>query len=346
MDQDMILETAELIAIVDSLPPAPDALLRRYAPTVRQFSGQYVLVDRIKRKRRVAPFVSPYVEGKPAPRVGRQMDAIEPAYIKDTKVIEPGESIVRAFGESVGGDGRSGGDRIAEAIAIELKDSRDAWIRRLETMVMQVVKSGALTLVGEQYPETEVDFGRNTDLDIANLSDTDGWSDAASTPLDDLTAWATLALKLGDQGASDVIMGAGAFSLFRSHASVKDRFTAATPSGIVLQPTVPVAEGLTFQGTAEGLNIFTYTGWFEDPANDYVLTEIWPSAAVAVTSPGWMVQAFGGIRDGKAGYQALPFFPKMWEKNDPADVTLQCQSAPIIVPTNVDAAAVCLNVDA
>jgi hypothetical protein len=59
-----------------------------------------------------------------------------------------------------------------------------------------------------------------------------------------------------------------------------------------------------------------------------------------------MVQAFGGIRDGKAGYRALEFFPKMWEKDDPANVMLQCQSAPILVPTNVDAAVVCLDVDA
>lgn len=346
MDNESILETAELLAIVDSLPPAPDAFLRRYANRVQQFDGKYILVEKIKRKRRVAPLVSPYVEGKPSPRVGRTLEAIEPSYLKDTKVIEPSESTVRAFGEAYGGDGRSGADRIAEAIARETLDSRDAWIRRLEVMCMQVLKEGKLTLVGEQYPTNLVDFKRKAALKIANQTTTSAWTHADARPLERLREWAVLALKEGDQGATDAIMGSAAFGKFVSHPTVGDRFKAMQPTNIALAPTVTVQEGLTFQGTCEGLNIFTYAGWFEDPANSYTLTEIWPEDAVAVTSPSWMVQAFGGIKDGKAGYQPLPFFPKMWEKNDPADVILQFQSAPMIVPTNVDAACVCLDVAA
>jgi hypothetical protein len=346
MDNETILDTAELLAVVDSLPPAPDALLRRYAPTVQQFEGRYILVDKIKRKRRVAPFVSPYVAGKPSPRTGRALEAIEPAYIKDTKVIEPGESTIRAFGEALGGDGRTGAQRIDDAIALELKESRDAWVRRLETMAMQALKEGKITLAGDQYPTTVVDFKRNSALKIADQSSTLAWSHADARPLERLREWATLALKHGDQAAIDVIFGADAFGLFLSHATVGDRFKAAQPTNIALTPQVPTAEGLVFQGTCEGLNIFTYVGWFEDPTNNNTVTEIWPAPAVAVTSPNWAVQAFGGIKDGKAGYAALPFFPKMWENNDPADVILQCQSAPMVVPTNVDAACVCKDVDA
>jgi hypothetical protein len=346
MDADTILDTGELLAVVDSLPPAPDALIKRYAPLEQQFDGKYILIDKIKRKRRVAPFVSPYVAGKPSPRTGRTMEAIEPAYIKDTKTIEPGESTVRAAGEPLGGDGRSGQDRINDQIVLELKESRDAWVRRLETMAMQVMKEGKVTLAGEQYPTTVVDFKRKNALKIANQTSTLAWTHADARPLERLREWATLALKEGDQAATDVIMGVGAFGKFVSHATVADRFKAAQPTNITLTPVIPQAEGLVFQGTAEGLNIFTYVGWFEDPTNNNTLTEIWPEDAVAVTAPGWMVQAFGGIKDGKAGYKALPFFPKMWENNDPADVILQCQSAPMIVPVNADGACVCLDVAA
>lgn len=346
MNQDMILETAELLAVVDSLPPAPDAFLTRYAPVEKTFDSKYIVFDKISRKRRVAPFVSPFVPGNPSPRVGRTMEAIEPAYIKDTKVIEPGESITRLAGEALSGDGRSGADRIAETIALELKESRDAWMRRLEIMAMQVIKEGKLTIVGEQYPSTVVDFKRKTALKIANQTTTAAWTHADARPIERLREWGVLTLKEGDTAAVDAIMGSGAFGKFVSHPSVGDRFKAAQPTNLALTPQIPKAEGLTFQGTCEGLNIFTYVGWFEDPTNSNTLTEIWPDDAVAVTAPGWMVRCFGAIKDGRAGYKALPFFPKMWEKEDPADVILQCISAPMMVPENVNAACVCLDIAA
>lgn len=346
MDEELLLSTGDLLAVVDSLPPAPDALLRRYAPTEQTFDGKYVMLDKIKRRRRVAPLVSPYVAGKPSPRTGRTMEAIEPAYIKDTKVIEPGESVVRSIGESPFGGGRSGADRIAEVIALELRESRDSWVRRLEVMVMQVLKEGKCTLAGDQYPTTVVDFKRTNALKIANQTSTLAWTHADARPIERLREWALLALKHGDQGATDAIMGTAAFGKFMSHASVGDRFKAAQPTNLTLAPQVAQAEGLVYQGHCEGLNIFTYVGWFEDPTNNNAITEIWPEDAVAVTSPNWMIRAFGGIKDGKAGYRALPFFPKMWENNDPADVILQCQSAPMIVPTNADCACVCLDVAA
>jgi hypothetical protein len=346
MDEEILLSTGDLLAVVDSLPPAPDALLRRYAPVEQTFDGKYILIDKIKRRRRVAPLVSPYVAGKPSPRTGRTMEAIEPAYIKDTKVIEPGESVVRAVGERALGGERSGGDRIAEVIALELREMRDAWVRRREVMAMQVLKEGKVTLAGDQYPTTVVDFKRVNALKIANQTTTSAWTHADARPLERLREWAGLALQHGDQGATDAIMGVAAFGKFLSHPTVGDRFKAAQPTNLVLQPQIAQTEGLTFQGTCEGLNIFTYTGWFEDPTNGNTVTQIWPEDAVAVTAPGWMVQAFAGIKDGKAGYQPLPFFPKMWENNDPADVILQCQSAPMIVPTNADGACVCLDVAA
>ena len=58
----------------------------------------------------------------------------------------------------------------------------------------------------------------------------------------------------------------------------------------------------------------------------------------------WYPHSLEGLAECFA--QALPFFPKMWENHDPADVILQCQSAPMIVPTNADGACVCLDVAA
>ncbi len=346
MDSEMVLETAELVQILDTLPPAPDALLRRYAPLEQQFDGRYITFDKIKRRRRVAPFVSPVVAGKVMERVGRTVEAFEPAYIKDKRVIEPGESVIRAVGERIGGD-RSGADRIADAIAIEMKDMRDAWIRRLELMAMQVIKEGKVTVVGDQYPQVVVDFKRKNACKIANLTTTTAWSHANALPLKNLRDWAVISLKEGESAATDVIMGVDAFGKFISHATVSDRFKAAQPTNITLLPTVPVAEGLTFQGTCEGLNIFTYTGWFEDPTNSNTVTEIWPADAVGVGSPSiQLIRAFGGIKDGKAGYKAMPYFPKMWEHEDPADVYLMGQSAPLIIPSNADAFVVCLDIDA
>jgi hypothetical protein len=45
----------------------------------------------------------------------------------------------------------------------------------------------------------------------------------------------------------------------------------------------------------------------------------------------------GAIRDGNAGFLALPCLPKTWENEDPTVEMLMMPSAPLVIPTCTDA---------
>ena len=52
------------------------------------------------------------------------------------------------------------------------------------------------------------------------------------------------------------------------------------------------------------------------------------------------VQAHGAIYDIKAGLQPLEKFYKMWEENDPSVMMCMTQSAPLMVPAQINASLV------
>jgi hypothetical protein len=49
-------------------------------------------------------------------------------------------------------------------------------------------------------------------------------------------------------------------------------------------------------------------------------------------------RAFGQIIDPQFNYAALPFAPKTWLKEDPAQRFIMMQSSPVVIPSRVNAA--------
>jgi hypothetical protein len=132
-------------------------------------------------------------------------------------------------------------------------------------------------------------------------------------------------------------MGDDAFEKFIEHATVTPKLDQRWLNGTGFTPGQKVVEGGSFQGTIDGFNIWTYSGWYVDPL-DGVEKEIWPADVIALVSAALEgVRAYGAIKDGKAGLRALPFFPKMWEEDDPPVEFLMLQSAPLLVPMRPDA---------
>jgi hypothetical protein len=48
-------------------------------------------------------------------------------------------------------------------------------------------------------------------------------------------------------------------------------------------------------------------------------------------------RAFGSILDPAFNYQAMPYAPKTWVENDPAQRILLMQSSPLVIPSRVNA---------
>lgn len=331
--------TAELVGIVENLKRPRSALLDRYFPNIITSDREEIKVDVIKGKRRIAPFVSPLVAGQVVERNGLRTNTFKPAYIKDKRAFDPNAPMKRVAGETIGGS-LSLQERLNRHLATELEDQTQMLTRRMELMASEAIRTGKLVITGDNYPTQTVDFERDATLTPAALAGGAKWDQGTATPLRNLKAWAKLVRKASGVNPVDVIMGDDAFAEFADNAKVVSRLDNRNTTNQTLQIGQQEAEGLTFQGVVDGFNIFTYSGWYVDPA-DGVEKEIWPADIVGMTAPGQFglggERLFGAIMDPKAGYAAMPFFPKMWETDDPAATWLMMQSAPLIVPTRVDA---------
>lgn len=334
-------ETAVLVDVVADLKRPQSALLDRYFGVEKRFDTEMVIVDLIKGRRTIAPLVSPLVPGRVQERQRHATNAIRPAYIKAKTPFDPATTPVeRQPGEAVGGS-LSGQERHDRALIRELEAQMAQVVRREELMAAEALRTGKLVLQGEDYPLTSVDFQRDASLTVATLTGTALWSASTTAkPARNFEAWAKLVRQASGANPTDVIMGDDAFSEFIDIASVQDSLDNKGIVGAQMQPGTEVAEGLTFHGVFNRRNIFTYSGWYVDPADD-TEKEIWPAKVVAMVAPGEQGvmgrRLYGAIKDPKAGFQALPFFPKMWEDDDPATTWLMTQSAPLVVPQRPDA---------
>ena len=329
--------TDTLIGVVQGLMTPPSALLDRYFRELSQDESEEIHFDVIDQKRRIAPFVSPLVEGKIVEALGHSTKTFKPAYVKDKRVFDPSQPLKRAIGEQIGGGQLTAQQRRDLYLAMQLQDQTAMLTRRLEVMASEAIRTGKVTVVGDNYPSVVVDFGRDASLTGTALASTARWGQSAADPGKNLRAWAKTTRQLSGSHPNDVIMGDDAFEAFIADPKVKDELDNRNVIGSQLTVAQQQMEGLTFQGVFRGFNIFTYSGWYVDPATG-TETEIWPADIVAMVSQAIEgVRAFGAIRDGKAGFRAMPYFPKIWEQDDPAVEFLMLQSAPLVVPKRANA---------
>lgn len=328
-----LFSTSSMLKAVDQLPMSNLFLLNHFFPNIQTEETDEIHFDVVKRTRRLAPFVSPVVAGQVVENNGFETKTFKPAYIKDKRVFESDRPFKRIAGENIGGS-FAPGYRMERLLVNDLTDQINMIDRRLEVMAAEALRTGGLTISGEKYPTQNINFGRNSELTIT-LSGAALWSDPASDPLDDLQDWSELILKKSGVSANDVVMSVDVWKIFRKHPIVSaelDRFrTNASMSTSALN-----IEGGEFKGQIQGFNIFVYTGWYIDEAG--VEQAILPEGTVLLSTPKMAgVRAFGSILDGDAGFQALPYFPKSWVIKDPSVRYLLMQSAPLVVPTHIDA---------
>jgi hypothetical protein len=329
--------TDALIGVVENLKVAQQWALDRYFRTMSQSDTETINFDLILGKRRVAPFCSPLVAGKVVQALGRQVNTFAPAYIKDKRRINPGEGLKRAVGERIGGS-LTAQERLDAYVASQLTDQIDMVNRRMELMAVESLRTGKVTVVGDDYPSVSVDFQRAAALSIAALAGGAKWDQATAKPLKNLSTWSKLVLQNSGAFPSDVIMGLDAWDNFSDSADVKNRLDNRNTLGAQMATGAQPQEGGVYRGTIDGFNIFTYAGWYVDPADD-TEKEIFPANEVVLASPLVAgVRAYGAIMEVKE-LKAMPYYPKTWEENDPAVEWLMLQSAPLTVPSRANATA-------
>jgi len=329
-----IFSTGVLAGVVEGIVPEYSYLTRTFFPGFQQETGSVIHIDVRKKTRRIAPFVSPYVQGQLVEKQGFRSMNLSPAYIKDKRVFDPNSPFTRTFGEQIGGN-LSPAQRMEANVAIEMADQVDMLNRRLEVMAGEVLFSSKLTIVGELYPEVQLDFERDTDLTI-DLTGANEWGDAAIDPLANLETWAELVFEKSGVRPRKVTMTLDAYRLFRSSASVVKIFDRMRANN-TLQDTAVEGDDGWFAGNIGGFDISVYGATYIDPM-DNTSKPILPAYTVLLGGDAIKgYKAFGAIRDEAAGFQAMPYFPKSWVEQDPAVRYIMLQSAPILCPMYPDA---------
>lgn len=332
-----LFDTLVLMGIVQDLRLPQQGLAARYFTGIVTSDSESIGFDLDNKPRRMSPFVSPLVAGKLVKSRGYRTDTFKPAYVKDKRTFHPTRAIKRTMGERIGGGDLSPQQRMQILLVQDMQDQLDMITRRLEWMAAKALMDGKVTVVGEDYPSVEVDFGRSASHTITPATNADKWSDAAKKPLDDLQDWSDLMVKDTGVGISDVVMTVDVWKVFRNKDDIRaklDRFRSNT----TLTQDAHNREGLVFQGVIDQFNIYTYSGWAVDPTTNTESAYLDAGTVLCLAAPDLVegVQHFGAILDVE-NLQAVPYYAKSWVEEDPSMRYLLMQSAPLLVPHRVNA---------
>lgn len=322
---DLLFDIATLAGIIRALPQPRLGFSGKYFTRVSESSAAEIHFDVEGTDLRMAPFVSPLVAGKIMPGQGFTTKTFRPAYIKDKTVFTPGRALTRRLGEQIGGE-LTPEERLQLDIATDLDAKLARLERRIEWMAVQALYHGKVTVAGDQYPTTVVDFGRasgNTKV----LTSGNKWGDAGVSPLNLLHTWSDEA----ETPITDWYMTADAYAIFRDHADTKERMDRVRGTSTLEQDAV-LSRDLVLMGMVDGFRI-----WVVPKLNvtheDGTTTRLVPDGTVIGVADAYFegVRHFGAIQD-VDHLRPGAYFAKSWTDPDPSARYMLLQSAPLLVP--------------
>ena len=331
----MDFTTSFLSRAVASLKRPQTGLLTLFFPFVETSDTEEIKFDTEDGKRRISPFVSPIVAGKLVEGMGRKTSTFKPAYVKDKRVLKPGDAFKRMAGERIGGDMTPENRRLA-TLKKEMTDQTEMLTRRQEVMASEVLRTGKVTVTGDGYPTVVVDFGRNANHTIT-LGTGVKWSDSGISPLGNIEDWSLTVLQNSGAVVTDVVMDTKAYRLFKADPAVKDAIdkTLGAPDSVMLTSMAKL--GLSYKGAIDNVWFWVYSDWYVDPATGNEVAMIPDNTVMLGSRDMDGVRHFGAIHDEEAGLQAMEYFTKSWVEKDPSLRILLMQSAPLVVPYRPDA---------
>jgi hypothetical protein len=329
-----IFDTNVLVGVVRNLKIPPMFLLDRFFPGIVESTSEYITIDLDVGKRRLAPFCSPVIQGKLVEARAVQSNMFKPAYLKDRRAPDLKRPVRRMIGERIGGD-LTGPERELANLQFEIEDQVQMVNRRLVWMAAQALMAGSVTVAGEGYPSTVVNFMRSSDLTIA-LAGAARWSQTGTVPSDNIETWSTLLLKHSGAVMTDLIFTTTPWSLFRGDQKVKDSIWFPRSGDSNVELGGGVKNGAVFKGIWGSYNLWLYNDWYID-ATDTEQPMIPDGYVIGVSEDLQGTRAFGAILDPNFNYASLAYAPKSWVEQDPAQRIILMQSSPLVIPSRVNA---------
>ena len=329
-----IFSTHVLNRVVEHLDRPASFFLDKFFPSIQTEDSEEIHFDIDKSKPRIAPFVSPLVQGKVVTSEGFETKSFKPAYVKDKRRFDPNAPLKRLIGEKIGGN-LSAMNRREAALNKSLKSQVENLTRREEVMAAEALRTGKITVTGEDYPTQIIDFKRDPSLSQV-LTGAVRWGEDGVKVLDDIEDWAGDIQSKSGAAARTVVMDPKAWRLFKNDPKVEKQLELrrGTNSSINIDP---IAFGQGNEKARYGGSIGDFDFWIyndtyvDDEGNDQSLL---PEYTVILASQGLLegTRCYGIILDEKASYKANRYFTKSWLEEDPAVRWLLMQSAPLVVP--------------
>ena len=330
-----LYSTDSLVDVVRNLKRPETFLLKTFFPRLIEETSEEIHFDVEADRRRLAPFVSPLVQGKIVERQGFSTKSFRPAYVKDKRPFDSNQPMKRIAGEQISGR-LSPAQREMILLAQELEDQMWMLMRRKEVMACEALRTGKTTVSGEGFPTVVVDFQRKASLTKV-LAGANRWGQAGVSPVEDLESWSEEILQESGAQASDVVLEIAAMRHLRADTKFEKAVDLRRGGEASVEYGPMVTKGVAFIGTLGNLRLWRYQDWYEDPVTDS-MTPLLPSWQVLMISEFLDGrQQHGAIRDYEANFQAAEFWPKSWVEHDPSARFLLMQSAPLMVPFRPDA---------
>jgi hypothetical protein len=329
-----IYDTNVLIRVVPALMTPPTWFLNRFFPSQVEEDSEEISIDVIKGVRRVAPFVSPLMPGKMVEEQGFLTNSFKPAYVKDLRPLDGKRALKRSVGERIGGN-LSPQQRIEANLNLQLTDQLDMLHRRLELMAVDALLDGKTTVTGEGFDTQIVDFLRDAALTVT-LSGATRWGETGVSPAADIKSWAKTMIQKSGAHPVDLVFSDDAFEYFIKDPDVLDSIETRRGGESKIELGAEIRTGAVHKGTWGQFNLWTYNDWYIDDAG--VEQPILPASTVIMGSGAIEgVRAFGSIQDEHFLYGAMAFAPRVFIENNPGVRYLLMQSAPLPIPSRVDA---------
>jgi len=332
-------ETWEMDTMLEQIERPNPWLLETFFQRTKMFETQVIEFDVMDRGRRMAPFVSPLVAGKPMRREGSRVRQFTPAYIKPIDIILPQQSFVRRPGEPYGGK-KSPKQRFDDQVAETLAMHRDMVTNRMEWMAASALVYGAVTISGEDYQTVQVNFGRDASLTL-NLSGLpSAWDQVAANPMQNIETMALRVRQLS-KGAvvTDIVMSGTTWSLMRFHSSLSDLISAffrRGDSAIDAAPRTRLNEAEVVGRLNGRITLWVYDAFVQDDTGtDMPLIPDYNLIGMSNSIEG--TKYYGAINDIEAGMQARELFSKTDLKFNPSGLEIVSQSAPLVAPKRPNA---------
>lgn len=338
--------TYDLIQVVRVQKTIPSFWAQFFPGTLMATTDEIALDKISDNYKRLAPFVAPNVQGRVMKRDGFTTISFRPAYVKPKDIVDPSTDLVRQAGEAFATGSLSLEARRNAVIGFLLGRQRIIIDNRIEWMCAKAAIDGKVVVAGEDYPSVTVDFRRDATLTVT-LAGGAKWDQGTSTPAADIMNLRRAIKTKSGAVANLIIFGENAWTNFytREVAGKTDVLmnNQIRGSNTSLSMVRDGFEGAEYMGTYRGSNgagfeCWVYSAKYEDDSG--VLQDMMDTNKVVAMAPDFRgVQCFGAIRDKRAGFQSMKYFPKNWETEDPSVEYVMTQSAPLPVPVQADASA-------